>query len=337
MPAKTHQRDCAGSSSSSSSRAGGAAGGGPMSAWPSPAGGGFASQAAISGLQKKPLAIPAAMAPGGIQRDPASAASLISDARRAHARYKNLESTVSNLQGAADDMREAGTHWYGDDDNLIAAARALTGAAGHISAAGGQLSSFTGTMKGTDFDGVTANLGKIETALEAADLFAEFMDRSALDAFTNDPTVENANAWADDVTDLFTRASNVFPDDIPGLPSFIPGMIKGYLRAPAAYVNAFQGIMAEYTARIDSTAGFSNSRAKVVLGGEAIWEGELSHVFFTASPDLRGFMKKYSDKDGVDLEECSKAGGLAHLLYLIGAYATYEQEEAFIPHVQRYQ
>ncbi len=309
-----------------------ASSGGPMSAWPSAEGGGFDAGAAAASPAVQ-------LHPAALQFNGRSAAEIIAMARSTYGRYRNLESAVTNLREAADEMREAGTHWYGDDDNLIAGARSLTSAANKISSAGGQLQEFSGRMQNMDFDGLSANLDRVETALQAADLFAAFMDDSTMEAFHNDPTTANANAWANHVTGLFTRASDLFPEDIPGLPSFIPGMIKGYLRAPAAYVSAFQGIMSEYTARIDSAAGFSNARAKVVDGNDVLWEGEMSHLWWMAPSDLQGFMRRNRDEDGIDLYECSRAGGISHLLFLIDQDYELDSDtvERWMAHIARYQ
>lgn len=294
-----------------------------------------AAQAVTAG--QAPGALTAAPT-GGVMRELCEGqTTLAGRASCLHGKLQEIDGVVSNLREAADSLREAGTHWYGDDDNLLTVARNLTHAANGITQTGGQLSSLTDTMQDIDFDRGSTALSRAETALEAAELFVAFTDRSSLDSFIQDPTPHNAQAWANDVTGLFTRASNLFPDELPGIPGFVPQMIKGYLSAPAAYVSAFTQILNEYTAGIDSAAGFSDADIKVVDGNDVLWEGHLSHLYLTAPAGLRSFMTEHRDEDGVDLYEASQAGGIAHLLHLINQHASPEQMGRWIDHIGRYQ
>ena len=281
---------------------------------------------------------------GGVQREaactesrPQDAHDVIAMANCLHGKFQNIQGVASGLRSAADDIREAGTHWYGDDQSLIAVARSLTSAAENIASAGSELQSFTGRMKDVDLGAISGTIRKLKTALDAADLFARFMDEASLEAFLADPTPDNANRWANHVTGLFTSAADLFPDSIKGFP--LAGMIKGYLQAPAAYVNAFQSVLTEYTMKIDSVTDGTDSGQYVKGGvGQDTWTGELSGLYFTAPPALRQFMSAHSDKDGVDLEEATIAGGIAHLLHLIDQYATDDDDdEGWIDYIRTHQ
>ena len=233
-------------------------------------------------------------------------------------RIEGAESVIEGLQGAGEHLEELGESGW-DDNRLITAGRSTVAIGQELaSAAEGFVDLTQGVVSLPD--DATEQLDRVSSALDAADAFLRILDDTALQNFRDDPTPENAQAWATSVGETFTALSELVPESLERYPllNFPLRMIRGYLSAPAAYIEAFVSIINDYTARIDASIGFfeSPTGAAVAPDGQVLFRGPLSRMYCLAPGALTAFMRAHRD-DGIDLEEASASVAFGHLLHLI--------------------
>lgn len=222
-------------------------------------------------------------------------------------RIQNMRDLVSSIRGAADNLREAGTHWYGDEADMMAEAENLAAMASSISNAADQLDQIVGTA-GEDriFEGTTTAISRVQQVIQAARLISDLSNTETLDAFLANPhDRQAAYAWARHTAGIFDRAGALIPDDIPGIPSFICDYFKGLLSAPSNYVEVFIAIQEDHLADIDSATGGEAYDSRVTDGNTTLWAGPLSRLYNSCPQGLRTFMEGHREISGFDLWEAS--------------------------------
>jgi len=156
--------------------------------------------------------------------------------------------------------------------------------------------------------------GALSEAVRAITGIAALLDGEAAATFLKDPNPQSARAWSEGVAGLFTRAGELFPDDIP----VISPMIKGLLEAPANYVKAFNDVLDLYLGRIDAMTGTTSQHGpRVTSGNQVLWTGPLSIAYECGPAGLAGFLENNPVWKGVDLQKAPLPLARATLLNMI--------------------
>jgi hypothetical protein len=229
----------------------------------------------------------------------------------------SLCSKMEKLRKLADDLRTlAQTKFPKNTKEALVAGSALLNAADGLLNVAVVYDKFSHDITHLPLEETSQWIGRTDTVLKSASLFANLADNSKLHAFMKDPTPENGHAWAWDVVDTFDSAAAMVPSSIP----FFTPMVRGILKAPGNYIRAFETIMFYHLREVDLVVG-PVDKPTAAEGDKIVWEGALSRLYVLADADLRTFMKQYQKYEGIDLYEVSGELGRAHLMNLVWRYA----------------
>jgi hypothetical protein len=231
-----------------------------------------------------------------------------------------VKEAAAKILDVATTVRKDGEHWYGDEKDKINMAANLTDMASKMTSAASAMENMTRGLDGGKLEGPAEVLDKATKLLRAVDFLGSIdPNHPSLVAFKNDPgDFTKASAWATQIGESFSKASELIPDSIPGLPGFIPQYFKGLLSAPKNYIQVFIALQQDRINKIDSETGGSSADQRVSEGDRSVWEGPLSGVFYGAffvqPPGLQGFMTANRHIGGVDLWKTSLSYGKALIL-----------------------
>ena len=141
-----------------------------------------------------------------------------------------------------------------------ALAAELVQAKGELSGLAAALGTISGSAWAAPFEKIEEGAGYAAGAIQALDMIAQIADTAAVNALVADPSLENAEAWANQIGSIFESASAA-AGALPSEFGFITEYFAGCLRAPKTYITAFIGIMKGRYAAIDrETKGPGNGR-----------------------------------------------------------------------------
>lgn len=254
-----------------------------------------------------------------------------------------LKEFAAKVAGLATAVREEGTHWYGNDDDLINCAANLSDMAGKLTSAASAMENITRGLDGGVLEAPAEQIEKATKLLKAADLISNLAKTDEkLEAFKNDPeNAAKAEAWATSVGSTFDAIGELIPDSIPLLPGFIPQYFKGLMSAPSNYIKVFIALQKDRDLKIDSLTGGSNASQKVVDGDTVVWEGSLTGVFYRAffvdPPGLQAFMLQNDHTiNGVDLWEASYNFGLALIIGRVQSISDDAKREGWLAYLNQF-
>ena len=254
-----------------------------------------------------------------------------------------LKEFAAKLTGLATAVREKGTHWYGNDKDLINCAANISDMASKVTSAASAMENILTGLDGGKLEGPAKVIEKATTLLKAADLVSKLKDGDEkLEAFKSDPeNMTKAEAWALHVGSTFDAIGELIPDSIPGLPGFIPQYFKGLMSAPSNYIKVFIALQNDRYNKIDSLTGGSNADHKVVEGEKVVWEGVLSGVFYSAyfvqPAGLQSFMLQNDHSiNGVDLWEASYSFGLALVIARVQSIPDEDKRTAWLAYLKQF-
>ncbi|HLL23626.1 MAG TPA: hypothetical protein VK427_15920, partial [Kofleriaceae bacterium] len=130
----------------------------------------------------------------------------------------------------------------------------------------GPINACTQTVNPSIFADMSDATGKIESAVSAINLLGEMCDRSAFNAFEQDPSFESCAAWGAKVGSLFATASGL----ADALPSTIAPVYRGVLNTPQRVISAFTSVVRDYYANVDKmTKDGCAGKSELLAPGEA--------------------------------------------------------------------